>query len=95
LLEAGHSNLLSSLCSYVLAKPVKHTSDHRGALIGLLTQAGDEVAFLRHFNAWGELESLTVDPELSSMVPWSYGHLIQIADNIFMLKIRTYLPFIG
>gem|GEM_PF-6214486 len=71
--------------------------DHRGSILGLLSQKGDGFIFLRHFDPWGKLLKVDGYEKFSNEIPWSYGQLIQVGNKGQQLisNTRVYLPDYG
>lgn len=76
--------------------------DHRMAVIGLLNTDGNAIKFLRHQDAWGNLENVTGDRVFEKQIAFGYARLMQnpLVEQITKTKFyfsgtRVYSPAMG
>jgi RHS repeat-associated protein len=72
--------------------------DHNGAVVGLYKVDGSGIEFLRSFNAFGVKESVSGNKKLESLMPFTFGHLIQVSffnGELLQSQTRAYLPSTG
>lgn len=76
--------------------------DHRLAVIGLLNTDGSAMKFLRHQDAWGNLENVTGDRAFEKQIAFGYARLMQnpLVEQMTKAKFyfsgtRVYSPEIG
>jgi RHS repeat-associated protein len=76
--------------------------DHRMGVIGLLNTDGNAIKFLRHQDAWGNLESVTGDRAFEKQIAFGYARLMQnpLVEQVTKTKLyfsgtRVYSPAMG
>lgn len=76
--------------------------DHRMAVVGLLNTDGSAIKFLRHQDAWGNLENVTGDRAFEKQIAFGYARLMQnpLAEQVTKTKFyfsgtRVYSPAMG
>ena len=76
--------------------------DHRMGVIGLLNTYGSDIKFLRHQDAWGNLDNVTGDRVFEKQITFGYARLMQnpLVEQISKTKLyfsgtRVYSPAVG